>query len=404
MAVRTAQTLVDDDDDLGGDDRPLGNAADQGVELELPVSRAPRVQLNQVGKEPPIEIIETDEDLRPLDGADTRLDVDSKPKTLLEQQDEQREVSERKMRRDRQKQGKERTIQENEELRRRLADLENRVEGRFGAIEPRLSQIDRSRLQDQLADLDRRVDKAAADFTAAGRRMAEAIQNGDGEAITAALEARDKARDEGVRLAADKNRLSTQIESSADLDASRPSKPMAVITQPQQQPQISEITKGYVQDFVDRNPWYNPNDRDARTGRPRDPDTQIMLTIDAQVAAEGFRPDTQDYWDELESRAARYLPHRFGEATPAPAPRRQTQQQRQVPAEQIRRGPGAAGGSERVAPSAGSANKFYLSPARKEALIASGVLSRDGRTIEDPVKFRSIAQSYMDWDKTNVTN
>ena len=50
-------------------------------------------------------------------------------------------------------------------------------------------------------------------------------------------------------------------------------------------------------EFISENPWY-----DVKGG---DEDSAIVLAIDGALHREGFRPDTEEYWDELRERAAR---------------------------------------------------------------------------------------------------
>jgi hypothetical protein len=51
------------------------------------------------------------------------------------------------------------------------------------------------------------------------------------------------------------------------------------------------------------NDWYDPNGRD--------PDSKIALTLDQALSDEGWDPKTAEYWNELENRLQRYLPHRY---------------------------------------------------------------------------------------------
>jgi hypothetical protein len=51
------------------------------------------------------------------------------------------------------------------------------------------------------------------------------------------------------------------------------------------------------------NDWYDPNGRD--------PDSKIALTLDQALTEEGWDPKTSEYWDELDNRLQRYLPHRY---------------------------------------------------------------------------------------------
>jgi hypothetical protein len=229
-------------------------------------------------------------------------------------------------------------------------------------------------------------------------------QNADD--FAAALGERDKAMLDGQMLTSRKNMLISG-NPFAQGDGSPRQQPVQQRPQGVQQPMapapLPRVVQQHVEDFMDENPWYNPNDRLAN-GKVRDFDTRIMLEIDSDLAAEGFDPSSQDYWEELRDRGRERLPHRFADDAPAQQPQRQAArapQQRQAPVDPIRRGPPAAGGMDRGPAAQAGKNQLYLSPQRKEALIAAGVLNRDGKTVEDPVKFRRLADQYIKFDATN---
>ena len=59
----------------------------------------------------------------------------------------------------------------------------------------------------------------------------------------------------------------------------------------------------YASTWMENNSWYDPNGKD--------PDSRIALTIDQAMAEEGWNPKTPQYWDELDNRLQKYLPHRY---------------------------------------------------------------------------------------------
>ena len=397
MAGSAANVLTESDYGSDGVDSTinegLGAPLLRGDLTDLPPA-APRgpVHQRQIQQEP-FQIIETDDNFQPLGGdyRESSLADDPTNGTLLERREqeahEQRELSARQQRRQAQKQGRDRTLSENEQLKRQLDDLkaqQNEFLQRFGHIEPRLLQIDKSRLQDQYQNLESQITRAADRAAAIDRQFAEAVATGDGETISKLLVERDTVRDEGTQLVAQKNQLAQQLQATPDYNQA--------FYQPA--PAASPVADRYINNFVAQNPWYDPKD-------PRNIDSQVILTIDRAVAAEGYRPDTQDYWDQIQLRAAEYLPHRF-DSQPAPAPRRQPMQQQRQPADPVRRGPQVAGGNERLqaAPAAPGNNQFYLSPQRKQALQELGALDRNGR-VADQAKFERYARGYMKYDREN---
>lgn len=58
--------------------------------------------------------------------------------------------------------------------------------------------------------------------------------------------------------------------------------------------------------WMDRNSWYDPAGRDQ--------DSEIALRLDQRLAQEGWDPTTPEYWEELDSRIKKYLPHKANRA------------------------------------------------------------------------------------------
>jgi hypothetical protein len=306
-------------------------------------------------------------------------------------------------RRERQRQSRERNQNENARLNAEVHELRQRLEG----IEPRLSQFDQARVQQQAADFQRQIQEAERAEEHASGRISEAMIAQDGPNLQKALRDRDNAIMARNQLQVRRNMLLTgnPFGDTTDPAAARATQPAAT-TQPARttpQPMTREVRER-VEDFVEAHPWFKPvQQADGSTGG--DLDTQMALHIDHSVAAEGFQPNTQDYWDEVEDRMRRYLPHRFeqqnGRATGAAngrQPAAQPAQPRQVAPQQ--RGPRVAGGGE-SAPRQNGANQIYLTPERKQALILSGALDRDGKTINDRAKFGRTVKYYQDYDRAN---
>ena len=370
-----------------------------GQNLDVPAGRGPANGTKQA--EPEYEIIETDSNFRPLSGAEQPgaqprgdeaqpTDEDHQPRAG-ETPQVRREREDRAARRARQRQGRERTIAENARLQSEISELRQRLDG----VEPRLNEFDVARLQGQIADVDRQIESQSQRAIAANRRMAEAMQNQDSEAFTAALEERDAARDVNRDLL---QRKAMMTQSRAGDAAPLPRyQPEALSRQaaPPAPPPLSSQAREFVDQFTTDYPWITDQ---------YNPDSQLVLRIDNAVRAEGYDPGTTEYWDEVESRMERHpqLRHRFAEEPGTRAPAQQQRQappqpQRQAPPE--RRGPMTAGASDR--PAAPRANQVYLSPERKEAMISAGVLERDGRTVVDRKKFQGYLKQFSEYDRAN---
>jgi hypothetical protein len=59
----------------------------------------------------------------------------------------------------------------------------------------------------------------------------------------------------------------------------------------------------HAKSWMESNSWYDPNGSDE--------DSEIAKVIDAKLAKEGYDPSSADYWDELDARLQKRLPHRY---------------------------------------------------------------------------------------------
>jgi hypothetical protein len=58
---------------------------------------------------------------------------------------------------------------------------------------------------------------------------------------------------------------------------------------------------------MEKQDWYDPNGRDM--------DSRVAKQVDEALVAEGWDPNGKDYWDELDNRLQKYLPHRYNART-----------------------------------------------------------------------------------------
>ena len=145
------------------------------------------------------------------------------------------------------------------------------------------------------------------------------------------------------------------------------------------QDKIDEATAYYAKQFIESNKWYDPQGRNE--------DSAIVMAIDQALAKDGYDPRTEDYWNELERRAARRLPERFGKQS------RERDDDYGDKQERKPRGGPAVGSGREYAPTS-TRKEIYLSPDRKQALIDAGVW-------DDPVLRMRYAKRYAEYDKAN---
>lgn len=198
----------------------------------------------------------------------------------------------------------------------------------------------------QLAQVDQLVNQANTAAEHFKRIIAEAVAKNDGNTVAEATEYMIQARTRAKELSDFKTNATRAINAPKPLDTRVVSKS---------------------QEFMTKNKWYSGP-------QSADPDSKVLTALDNSLAAEGWDASTDAYWVELETRAKKYLSHRF---TPTAAPRTPSRQ----PV------PGGDGGSQ-----APRANTFQLSPDRVAAIKSAGMW-------DDPAARNKMIQQYRNYDK-----
>ena len=441
-------TFRDDEADDGADDAPAGlypsntPAMERGGNVSLlsefnrpapgEEPRAPRAGTQQEAEEN-YEVVDVDDSGRPVgqprerEAAVTQDDDDT---YLQRQQREtaQRGIDARRVRdqaeaeklgltlrqykRHQERQGRDRSRSEIARLQAELSQVTQRLNS---VVEPRLAEMQEGRLRQSVADLDRQRNEMLGRANAEMRAFTQATLAQDEDGMARALAARDQAIMQATRLEAQRNMLATGNPQGFEQGGGQ-GQPQRGQAQQQPEAQYDAATERLAAEFKADHPWINF--RQAYVNGvvqevPADQDTEILSAIDKRVMQEGFRPNTVAYWDELERRAAMYLPHRFiqdqgdvGQNEPPPRqtpPRREAapQQRREaVPPSAQRRGPPVAGGNENAGGNAGGGNRVYLNPARKEALVLAGAMDTMGR-VSNKDTYNRYMRSYAKYDREN---
>jgi hypothetical protein len=226
-------------------------------------------------------------------------------------------------------------------LRKRNDELERRM----SAQEQRAHQTDLNNLDAQLRGAMNEVDMAE-------KVIAKAVAVGNGDDVAQAMRYRDQAMQKAQQLNAVKQ------------NAAAPRAPA--------NNGIDDMTMQHAQGFLKENKWYDPQGRDE--------DSAIVLAIDQALSKDGYDPKTEEYWAELNKRAARRLPEKFAPAK-AEAPDR------------VSRGGPAIGSGREHAP-ASTRKEIYVSPERKQALIDAGVW-------DDATLRMKYVKRYAEYDRNN---
>lgn len=139
--------------------------------------------------------------------------------------------------------------------------------------------------------------------------LKKAIAEGDADAFVAATQQKDQAERAYRSLHEQKQKLLVQREEKEDL---RQAKEEKETKEPDSSgaPALDNQGKRYLKNFISKNSWFKPNNPDL--------DTKTALTIDADLYEEGYDPNSQEYWDELQDRVKERMPHVFKKTASKP--------------------------------------------------------------------------------------
>jgi hypothetical protein len=197
----------------------------------------------------------------------------------------------------------------------------------------RLSVLEKKSHGSDIARLNKAIDDQGSRILFAKQKIKEATETGNGELLTSAQEMWFEARRQFEALEAIKKKATAQPK-------------QRTIAAPD--PQLQR----YANEWMESNPWYDPNGKDM--------DSKVALKIDQAMAEEGWNPKTQEYWDELNNRLQRYIPHRYtGGVDERPSQRRP-------------RNVVTSSGRE-SASSSGGKNTFTLNPDQVRAMKDAGM-------------------------------
>ena len=183
-------------------------------------------------------------------------------------------------------------------------------------------------------------------------KIREAMQQQDGEAMVQAQEL----------LADSKNRLENlaSIKKQAVSQMSQPQKQNIQV--PDQS--VQRLAAQWMKD----NSWYDPQATDF--------DSEVAQTVDKRLTKEGFDPSTEEYWEELDERLKKLMPHNYKEV----------RNERSRPPKSI------VGGSGRESGATVRNGDFVLDPERVKAIKEAGMW-------DDPEKRKKMISTYIKFDR-----
>ena len=225
----------------------------------------------------------------------------------------------------------------------------------------RLGQLERNTKAEQVVRIEKNIEDAQTRLEYAKMKLAEAASMNDGQAMVEAQTLWQNAQKEVDHLG--------NLKLQADRELSRP----------QQNDETDPAVQRRANDWVRRNTWYDSN--------LRDPDSKVAKKIDELMVAQGWNPKDPDYWDELDSRLQKELPHRYNDRNDDEI--RNVRRPRNVVGSAGREASAAYGGSNR--------SQFVLSPERVKAM-------KDAGAWENPERKARMVKQFIAYDRMNRNN
>lgn len=216
----------------------------------------------------------------------------------------------------------------------------------------RLAVLERKSHGSDIARIESKIEEQQGRVAFAKAKMAEALATGNGELHTNAQEMWFEARRNVEALENMRKR------------AAQPPRQQAI---QQQNPALVGLAK----QWMSNNRWYDPKGGDA--------DSKVALAVDEAMGAEGWDCTTPEYWQELDNRLQKYLPHRYTEDTDEKPNRRP----RNVVTGSGRESPASRGGS----------NQFVLSREQVNAIKEAGMW-------DDPKKRAKMISNYAQYQRS----
>jgi hypothetical protein len=295
------------------------------------------------------EVVEQEAEVEEAVDDDDRLANESED---IDDEQSQRKLStseQNRRRKEKRRQARERDKEEINRLRFENQNLAQRLTG----LETNFVRRDAQTIEEQL-------EQTARDYRSAEDVIAKAVEAGNGQAVAEALRIRDQIMSKANSLSAQKQHIQNYQAPRQAPQQAQPSRP-------------DPLLKRAAEQWMDKNEWYDQNSNED--------DALVIRTIDDKLTAEGWDARTEEYWEELDSRASKYLPHRY---------QRNSSVSQSAPK---RKGPPVAGSGREQAP-VSTRREVYITPERKQAMEEAGYW-------EDPDKRKRMLKRYAEQDRNS---
>lgn len=217
------------------------------------------------------------------------------------------------------------------------------------ALEERLAVIERKSSGTEMAQLEGTIKQTTTAYAYHKEQLAKAYAENNGAMAAESTEKMMLAKQRIDDLGRIKDAYNQRAQAPAPLD---------------------QRLKDHADGFMSKNSWYKPEGRDT--------DSAMTRTLDNGLAQEGWDPKTPEYWQELEVRVKKYLPHRATRGT--------------VTASDTPRPRSVVSGSGGEAGTSGNAGGFKLSAPRVQALKDAGMWENPSDRADAVKRFKAFDQ------------
>ena len=225
----------------------------------------------------------------------------------------------------------------------------------------RLGQLERNTKSEQLTRIDKNLEDAQVRIEYAKMKLAEATESGNGQAMVEAQTLWNTAQEEARQLAGMRNQADQELRRPQRNDGGEAPDP---------------IVQKLATRWMRKNSWYNP--------QASDPDSRVAKKVDELMSASGWNPTDPDYWDELDARLQKELPHRYNDSNDTDT--RDVRRPRNSVGSAGREASAAYGGSNRT--------QFVLSPDRVKAMKEVGAW-------DNPERKARMVKQFIEFDRQN---
>lgn len=259
------------------------------------------------------------------------------------------EIEREEIRERRRKERKSRSQKSREKIETLERNL-NALMAQNATLQQQVGTIQNANTGAQLAQVDQAIEQAHNAAEHYKKIIAQATVQQNGQAVAEATEYMLASRQRANELTAFKQQATRAINAPKPLN-----------------PQL--VSKS--QSFLGKNSWY---------GGPTstDPDSKVLTALDNSLAAEGWDATTDSYWEELETRAKKYLPHRIKSDAPS----------------STRRVSNPVTGGNQASSTGDKGGTFTLSSDRVAAIKSAGMW-------DDTASRNAMIKSYRNFDKSN---